>query len=71
MLALKLMSRTSIKPLNYRLSLFNLQFGGDWSYDGRLVIDAEVSKSTTELTLNSKEINIKSAQLLDKSGKGQ
>ena len=65
-----LMTCPSVKPLNYRLSLFNLQFGGDWGYDGRLVIDAEVAKSTSELTLNTKFIDIKSAQILDKSGKG-
>lgn len=53
----------TVKPLNYDLSLFNLDFGGSWGYDGLVKIDAHVSP-TKEVVLNTKELKITSAHVL-------
>jgi Peptidase M1 N-terminal domain len=58
-----------IKPLNYNLSLFNLEFGGNWGYDGLVKIDSKVTKATQEVVLNTKELKITSADILDEEGK--
>ena len=58
----------TIKPLNYDLSLFNLEFGGDWSYDGLVKIDSKVKQSTKELVINTKELEITGAEVLGKDG---
>ncbi|KAK5071180.1 hypothetical protein LTR64_007684 [Lithohypha guttulata] len=52
-----------IKPLNYNLSLSNLQFSGDWRYDGIVQITSKVQKETDEITLNVKDIQISSASV--------
>jgi hypothetical protein len=53
----------SVKPLNYNLSLFDLEFGGGWSYNGTVKIDAAVKKASKEIVVNSKELEIKGASL--------
>ncbi|KAK4938387.1 hypothetical protein LTR10_021186 [Elasticomyces elasticus] len=58
----------TIKPLNYDLSLFNLEFGGAWSYDGLLKIDSKVKQSTKEVVINTKELQITGAEVLGKDG---
>ncbi|CAG7981479.1 unnamed protein product [Penicillium olsonii] len=56
------------KPINYHVSLFDLQLGGSWGYKGTLKIDLQVTRATTEIVLNSKEINVQNAEILDKDG---
>jgi aminopeptidase N len=46
-----------------------LQFGGSWEYKGALKIDLKVTRSTSEIVLNSKEIEVQSAAVLGKDGK--
>ncbi|KIX08936.1 uncharacterized protein Z518_00014 [Rhinocladiella mackenziei CBS 650.93] len=58
----------TIKPLNYGLSLFNLEFGGCWSYDGLVKIESKVKDETNELVINAKELDIKGAEVLSKDG---
>jgi hypothetical protein len=58
----------TVKPLNYDLSLFNLEFGGSWGYDGLVKIDAHVSP-TKEVVLNTKELEITSAYVLSNGEK--
>lgn len=53
----------SVKPLNYNLSLFDLEFGGGWRYNGIVKIDAAVQRASTKIVLNSKELEISSARL--------
>ena len=53
----------SVKPLNYNLSLFDLEFGGGWGYNGTVKIDATVQKASRKIVVNSKELEIKSAHL--------
>ncbi|EXJ93649.1 glutamyl aminopeptidase [Capronia coronata CBS 617.96] len=57
----------TIKPLNYDLSLFNLELGGNWSYDGLVKIESKVKSDTQELVINTKELEIKDAQVLSKT----
>lgn len=56
-----------IKPLNYNLSIFNLQFSGDWQYDGVVKIASQVQKETDEVVVNVKDIKITGASFEDNS----
>ena len=58
----------AIKPTNYNLSLYNLEFGGSWAYDGLVKIDSKVKSSTQEVVLNVKELDVVSAEVLDRDG---
>ena len=58
----------SIKPVNYDLSLFNLELGGSWSYEGLLKIDSKVETETDQTVLNVKELDVKSVEVLKKDG---
>jgi hypothetical protein len=62
---LRLTTHASIKPSNYDLSLSNLEFGGDWSYDGIVKIESDVKTSTDEIVLNVKHLEIKDVDVLD------
>ncbi|KAK5462404.1 hypothetical protein LTS15_002116 [Exophiala xenobiotica] len=57
-----------IKPVNYDLSLFNLEFGGTWSYDGLVKIASKVKQATNELVINTNELDIKGAEVLGQDG---
>lgn len=57
-----------IKPLNYDLLLFDLEFGGKWSYNGIVKIDAKISEAAEEIVINTKELQIHSAEVLGKEG---
>ncbi|KGO36645.1 Peptidase M1, alanine aminopeptidase/leukotriene A4 hydrolase [Penicillium expansum] len=57
-----------VKPINYHVSLFDLQFGGSWGYKGALKIDLKVIRATNEIVLNSKEIEVQNAEILGKDG---
>lgn len=52
-----------MKPSNYSLSLFDLEIGGQWSYNGIVKIDAEVKKASKEIVLNSKQLELNKALL--------
>ena len=58
----------SIKPVNYDLSLFDLEFGGNWGYAGLVKIDARVGKPTKEIVINTKEIDVKKTIVFGKNG---
>lgn len=58
----------SIKPINYNLSLSNLEFGGKWSYNGLIKITSSVKSSTDEVVLNVKELVITGAEVYSKDG---
>lgn len=58
----------SAKPINYHVSLFDLQFSGSWGYKGVVKVDVKITRATKEVVLNSKEIDVQSAEVLDKDG---
>ncbi|KAF9883029.1 hypothetical protein FE257_004312 [Aspergillus nanangensis] len=55
-----------VKPVHYHVSLFDLQFGGSWAYNGIVKVDLKVNRSTKEIVLNSKEIEVQSAEIVNK-----
>ena len=52
-----------IKPLNYNLSLFDLEFSGKWSYSGLIKIESKITEQTEEIVINTKELEIQSAEV--------
>ncbi|KAK4580351.1 hypothetical protein LTR86_000554 [Recurvomyces mirabilis] len=58
-----------VKPVHYAISLFDLQFGGDWKYSGKVDIDLEVKNSTKSITLNTLNVEVHSAEVLSEAGK--
>jgi hypothetical protein len=63
-----LIRRYSAKPINYHVSLFGLQFSGSWGYKGLVKVDTKITRATKEVVLNSKEIDVQSAEVLSKDG---
>jgi hypothetical protein len=59
----------SVKPVNYQLSLYDLEFLGNWSYQGTVKIDLEVLKSAKEIVLNANQLVIHSAALSTEDAK--
>lgn len=57
-----------VKPTNYHVSLYDLQLGSTWGYKGLLKIDLKVIRSTKEIVLNSKEIQVQNAEVLSENG---
>jgi hypothetical protein len=57
-----------IKPTNYNLSLFDLEFGGKWGYSGLVKIDTKVSEAVEEVVINTKELEIQSAEVFSGDG---
>ena len=53
-----------VKPVHYAISLFDLELGGAYSYQGTVKIDVHVKKLTTEIVLNAVQLKIHSAKLL-------
>lgn len=54
--------------MNYHVSLFDLQLGGSWEYKGVVKIDTKITRATNEIVLNSKEIDVRNAEILGKDG---
>ncbi|KAF2219338.1 peptidase family M1-domain-containing protein [Elsinoe ampelina] len=60
---------STIKPSNYNLSLYDLELGGAWSYQGTVKIDAEIKAETKEIVLNANKLNIHGAEVQTEAGK--
>lgn len=48
----------NIKPINYDISLFDLELSGAFTYQGTVTILAKIQKQSTEITLNTHELKI-------------
>jgi hypothetical protein len=48
--------------------LFDLEFGGKWSYSGLVTIDSKVAEATEEIVINTKELEIQSAEVFGADG---
>lgn len=57
-----------VKPSHYGISLFDLQLGESWAYRGIVKINSKVSGPTTDVILNSKEIEVQHAELIAADG---
>lgn len=53
-----------VKPVNYAISLYDLEMGGSYSYQGTVKIDLDVKKDTKEIVLNALQIKIHSVEIL-------
>ena len=51
----------SLKPVHYDISLFNVKYEAPWSYEGLVKIDTKVAKSTKDVVLNIKKLEIQHA----------
>jgi hypothetical protein len=53
----------SVKSVRYDISLWDIEFAGDWKYRGLVKIDTRIVKATKEILLNAKELDIQRAKL--------
>ncbi|KAL2350438.1 peptidase family M1-domain-containing protein [Cryomyces antarcticus] len=60
-----------VKPTNYAISLFDLELGGEFSYQGTVDITLDIKKETKEITLNANDLKIDRAELSTEVGKTQ
>ncbi|KAF2156223.1 hypothetical protein K461DRAFT_275341 [Myriangium duriaei CBS 260.36] len=60
---------STVRPTNYNLSLHDLELGGSWTYQGTVKIDVEVKAETKEVTLNTHQLKIHSAEFQTEQGK--
>lgn len=52
-----------MKPKRYGISLYDLELGGSWGYNGTVKIDANVYQPTKEIVLNVKEVSVEKAEV--------
>lgn len=65
------LTRGRVKPTNYRLSLHDLESGGNWQYQGTVKIALDIKKSAREIVLNANQLKIQSAELSTEHTKTQ
>lgn len=61
----------NIKPVNYDISLYDIELGGGFSYQGTINILSKIIKSSKEITLNTHQLKIHSAEVQLKHTKTQ
>ncbi|KAF2767501.1 hypothetical protein EJ03DRAFT_276034 [Teratosphaeria nubilosa] len=59
----------NVKPTNYAISLFDLQNGEPWTYQGTVAIDLEIKKETQTITLNTHELQVHTVEIATEAGK--
>ncbi|RDL38483.1 Metalloproteases (Zincins), catalytic [Venustampulla echinocandica] len=53
----------SVKPINYDISIFDIELGGAFSYQGTVSILSKITTPTREIVLNSHQLKIHSAEV--------
>lgn len=53
----------NVKPVNYHISLYDLELGGGFSYQGTVTISSKIVASSKEITLNAHQLKIYSAEV--------
>ncbi len=53
----------TVKPINYDISIYDLGLGGAFSYQGIVKIMSKIVKSSKEITLNTHQLKIHSAEV--------
>lgn len=61
----------TIKPSNYALSLYDMELGGKFSYQGTVSVTVKIIRSTKEITLNAVQLQLHSAEVQIDSAKTQ
>jgi len=59
----------TVKPSNYAISIFDLELGGAFTYQGSVNISASILSPTRSITLNSHQLKVHSAQVIVKQNK--
>ncbi|KAF7887067.1 uncharacterized protein EAF02_003714 [Botrytis sinoallii] len=59
----------SVKPSHYALSIYDIELGGAFSYQGTVRIDIKIVKPTKEITLNAFQLKLHEAEVSFTSGK--
>jgi len=59
----------NVKPTSYDISLYDLQSGEPWTYQGTVKIDLDVKRPTKSITLNTQELKVHSAEVSSEAGK--
>jgi aminopeptidase N len=59
----------NVKPINYAISLYDIELGGAYTYQGAVEVTAKILKSSSEITLNSHELKIHSVEVKVESTK--
>lgn len=59
------MNQCRAKPTNYKLSIHDIEFGGNFTYQGTVAIDVNIKndESWSDLVLNAHQLKIHSAEL--------
>ncbi|KAF4628180.1 hypothetical protein G7Y89_g9972 [Cudoniella acicularis] len=52
-----------IKPFNYDISIYNIELGGEFSFQGTVNINSKIAKATKEIVLNTHQLKIHSAEV--------
>ena len=53
-----------MKPINYAISLYDLELGGAFSYQGTIKIDVDIKNSTKEVILNANQLKVHNAEVI-------
>lgn len=53
----------SVKPIHYDLSLYELELGGGFTFQGTVKIQVEIKEPTSEITLNAIDIKVHAANV--------
>ncbi|KAF2454377.1 peptidase family M1-domain-containing protein [Lineolata rhizophorae] len=59
----------TVQPSNYAISLYDLEHGGTFGYQGTVAIDVEINEPTAGITLNSIQLDISTAEVRTEHGK--
>lgn len=54
-----------VKPINYDISLYDLELGGSFSYQGTVKIEVHIQKATKEIVINTHQLKLHSATVSD------
>ncbi|KAL1636821.1 hypothetical protein SLS56_000914 [Neofusicoccum ribis] len=61
----------TVKPSNYAISLYDLEFGGSFGYQGTVIISAEIRKPAKQIVLNTHQLKIHEASVVTEHTKTQ
>jgi aminopeptidase N len=59
----------TIKPVHYDLSIYDIELGGAFNFQGTVKITAKVLENTKSITLNSHQLNIHDSEVLIEQSK--
>lgn len=61
----------SVKPINYDISLYDLEYEGEFTYKGSVKIELEVKGPTKDIVVNAHQLKIQDAGVSIKGAEGE